>query len=163
MEKTIEKLKALLSENLPNATVEVDAPESAEGTWWIDVHSGKKRVTLEYRPQKGFGLFREDGGYGEGPSEVYRTPGLAARRVAQVIAGAAGKQTRLTLKELRELYLCSQVKMAEKVGVKQSAISRFEQRSEMKVGTLSAAVEALGGKLEIRAHFPDADVPISIR
>jgi transcriptional regulator with XRE-family HTH domain len=57
----------------------------------------------------------------------------------------------------------SQVTLAEKAGVKQSAISRFEQRSEVKLGTLAAAVKALGGELEVRAHFPDSDVPISLK
>jgi transcriptional regulator with XRE-family HTH domain len=72
-----------------------------------------------------------------------------------------GKQICLSLKDLRELYECSQVELAEKVGVQQSAISRFEQRDEVKLSTLAAAIRALGGELEIRAHFSDSDVPIS--
>lgn len=162
MEQTVENLKELLRQRLPHVRVAVDAPDRTGGNWWIDVYTGKKRLTLEYRPRKGFGIFHADAGYGEGPSEVYRTPELAVRRVAQVMSAARRERSRLTLKELRELYDCSQVKLAEKVGVKQSAISRLEQRNEVKLGTLAAAVQALGGELEIRARFSDADVAISV-
>ena len=161
MEKKIDSLKTLLSRILPNSSVAVDPPDRAEGNWWIDVRAGKRRLAVEYRPEKGFGIFHENAGYGEGPAEVYRTAELAARRVVQVMHGS--RRQRLTLKDLRELYECSQVNLAEKVGVKQSAISRLEQRNEVKLGTLAAAVQALGGELEVRAHFSDADVPISVK
>jgi DNA-binding XRE family transcriptional regulator len=163
MEKAIENLKILLSQKAPNSTVAVDPPDRADGNWWIDVRAGKRRVTLEYRPARGFGIFYENAGYGEGPAEVYRTAELAVRRVAQVINAGKRERVRLTLKDLRELYDCSQISLAEKIGVKQSAISRLERRSEVKLGTLAAAVHALGGELEVRAHFSDADVPISVK
>jgi len=51
---------------------------------------------------------------------------------------------------------------AKKAGVKQPAISRFEKRGEVKLSTLAATIKALGGKLEVRARFSDADVPISL-
>ena len=163
MEKQIENLKTLIRERLPRSVVELDAPDRADGNWWIDVRAGKRHVTAEYRPAKGFRIFNSDAGYGEGPAEVYRTAELAARRLAQLFVSSKSKRSRLTLKDLRELYDCSQVELAKKVGVKQSAISRFEQRSEVKIGTLAAAVNALGGELEVRAHFPDSDVAISVK
>ena len=52
--------------------------------------------------------------------------------------------------------------LAKKAGVKQPAISRFEKRGEVKLRTLADTIKALGGKLEVRAHFADADIPISI-
>jgi DNA-binding XRE family transcriptional regulator len=159
----IEKLKRLLDAGSPKPGISVDAPDNVEGNWWVDVRAGRKRVTLEYRPGRGFGIFHKDAGYGEGPAEVYRTPELAAIRVRQMMTAAKGKHAPLTLKDLRELYECSQIDLAEKVGVKQSAISRLEQRREVKLGTLAAAVKALGGELEIRARFSDADVPISLK
>lgn len=162
MEKTIEHLKKLLDDRLPRCVVAVDAPDRADGNWWLDVSMGKKRHTLEYRPGKGFGLFHEDAGYGEGPAEIYRTPERAAQRLAQLMATANGKRVQLSLKDLRELYGHSQVKLAKKIGVKQSAISRFETRNEYKLSTLAANIKALGGKLEVRAHFADSDVPISL-
>lgn len=128
----------------------------------LDVSMGKKRHTLEYRPGKGFGLFQEDAGYGEGPAEIYRTPERTAQRLAQLMAASNGKGVHLNFKDIRELYGHSQVQLAKKVGIKQSAISRFEKRDEVKLSTLAAAVKALGGKLEVRAHFADSDVPISL-
>ncbi|HEX3720512.1 MAG TPA: helix-turn-helix transcriptional regulator [Verrucomicrobiae bacterium] len=163
MEKVIEHFKTLLGEKLPNAKIKIDAPDNADGNWWIDIHVARKRITLEYRHKKGFGLFYKDAGYGEGPAEVYRTPELAARRVAQIMNARESKRRRLSLKDLRELYQFPQVKLAGKIGVQQSAISRFEKRSEVKLGTLAAAVKALGGELEVRARFSDADVPISVK
>lgn len=163
MEKAIEHLKVLLKEKVPNSAIKLDSPDSADGTWWIDIKAAKKRITLQYGNKSGFGLFYKDVGYGERPAEIYRTPELAARRVAQLMNAGKTKRRRLTLKDLRELYQFPQVKLAEKIGVQQSAISRFEQRSEVKLGTLAAAVKALGGELEVRAHFSDADVPISVK
>jgi len=159
MEKTIENLKDLLKEMLPQSHVKVDEPQHAGGNYWVDVSMGKKRHTLEYRPGKGFGLFHEDAGYGEGPAEIYRTAERAAQRVAQLMAGNS-KAIHLGLKDIRELYGHSQVTLAKKAGVKQPAISRFEKRGEVKLSTLAATIKALGGKLEVRAHFADADFPI---
>lgn len=72
------------------------------------------------------------------------------------------KTVRLGLKDIRKLYGHSEVTLAKKAGVKQPSISRFEKRGEVKLSTLSATIKALWGKLEVRAHFPDADVPITI-
>jgi len=158
----IESLKRLLIERLPQIRVKVEEPEHAGGYFWVDVSMGHRRHTLEYRPEKGFGLFHEDAGYGEGPAEIYRTPERAAQRLAQLMVTTNGKAIRMGLKDLRELYGQSQVTLAKKAGVKQPAISRFEKRGEVKLSTLAATIKALGGKLEVRAHFSDADVPISL-
>jgi DNA-binding phage protein len=162
MDKAIEHLKKLMAGRLPNCVVAVDAPDRADGNWWLDISMGKKRHTLEYRPGKGFGLFHRAAGYGEGPAEIYRTPERAAQRLAQLMAASNGKAIRLGLKDIRELYGHSQITLAKKAGVKQPAISRFEKRGEVKLSTLAATIKALGGKLEVRAHFADADIPISL-
>jgi len=162
MNATIEQLKQLLAGSLPHSQVRVDEPEHAGGNYWVDVSIGKKRHTLEFRPGKGFGLFHEGAGYGEGPGEIYRTPERAAQRLAQLMTAGNGKAIRLGLKDIRELYGHTQVTLAKKAGVKQPAISRFEKRGEVKLSTLAATIKALGGKLEVRAHFEDADVPISL-
>ena len=161
MEATIEHLKKLLAAGLPSSRVKVDEPEHEGGNYWVDVSTGRKRHTLEYRPGKGFGLFHENAEYGEGPAEIYQTPERMAQRLAQLMAG--GKRARphaLGLKDIRELYGHSQDTLAKKAGVKQPSISRFEKRGEVKLSTLAATIKALGGKLEVRAHFKDADVPI---
>lgn len=51
--------------------------------------------------------FSSHSGYGEGPAEAYRTAELAARRVAQIFASSNSRhRSRLTLRDLRELYEC---------------------------------------------------------
>jgi DNA-binding phage protein len=160
MDAAIEHLKQLLAGSLPKSQVSVDEPEQPRGNYWVDVTVGKNRKTLEYRPGKGFGLFHENAGHGEGPSEIYRTPERAVQRLSQLLAASNSKRVHLGFKDIRELYGHSQVTLAKKAGVKQPAISRFENRGEVKLSTLAAALKALGGKLEVRAHFEDADVPI---
>jgi DNA-binding phage protein len=162
MEPAIEHLKQLLATSFPQSQTRVEEPEHSWGNYWLTVSMGQKRHTLEYRQGKGFGFFQENAGYGEGPAEIYRTPERAAQRLAQLMTVGKGKAVRLGLKELRELYGHSQVRLAKKAGVKQPAISRFEKRGEVKLSTLAATIKALGGKLEVRAHFEDADVPISL-
>lgn len=162
MDAMIERLKRLLSRKLPQSRIKVDEPEHAGGNFWLDVSMGKKRHTLEYRPGKGFGFFHDDAGYGEGPAEIYRTPERATERLAQLMGAPNRNANRLGLKDIRELYGHSQVSLAQKAGVRQPAISRFEKRGEVKLSTLAATIKALGGKLEVRAHFKDADVPLSL-
>jgi DNA-binding XRE family transcriptional regulator len=163
MNAAIKKFEKLVIAAHLACKVVVDPPAQPSGYWFIDIKCGKRQITVEFRREAGFGIHREQAVYGETPAEIYRTPKLAARRVIQLIQPARKVTDNLTLKDLRELYSCSQVQLAEKVGVKQSAISRFEQRDEVKLGTLAAAIKALGGELQIRAHFPDADVPLSIK
>lgn len=163
MKNTIKDLERLLSSELPDCEVSVDPPHDPSGTWWIDVRCGRGLVTAEYRPGKGFGLFKEDGGYGEGPVEIYRSTERVVRRLTQLLAPGQSAAEDLTLKDLRKLFGLSQAELADKAGVKQAAVSRLESRSDAKLSTLTAAVEALGGQLEIRAHFPDSSVPISFQ
>ena len=55
----------------------------------------------------------------------------------------------------------TQVELAQTLGVNQPAISRLERKADMYVSTLANFVKAMGGKLEIRAVFPDGEVRIS--
>ena len=61
----------------------------------------------------------------------------------------------LTLAELREVRLRSQAALAAKLGIKQSAVSRLERRTDMYLSTLNGLIEAMGGSLQIIAQFPD--------
>lgn len=65
------------------------------------------------------------------------------------------------LADLRKALQVSQEQLAEALGRSQSAIAQMEQRADMKVSTLREAIEALGGKLELVAHFPAGDVKIT--
>ena len=60
-----------------------------------------------------------------------------------------------SLRDLRLAATQTQQDLARTLGVGQDAISRLEQRSDMLISTLRRYVEAMGGKLEIVARFPD--------
>jgi transcriptional regulator with XRE-family HTH domain len=61
-----------------------------------------------------------------------------------------------TLKDLRTERGVTQSNLASKLGIHQTALSRLEGRSDVSVSMLKSFVEALGGKLQIAAVFPDA-------
>jgi DNA-binding XRE family transcriptional regulator len=67
----------------------------------------------------------------------------------------------MPLDELRKARQLTQAKLAQSLGVNQSEVSRIEHRTDLYLSTLSEYVEALGGRLEIRAVFPDKEVRIS--
>lgn len=67
----------------------------------------------------------------------------------------------LPLEELRAARELTQEQLAAVLGVKQASISKLEHRTDMYVTTLAKFIEAMGGKLEIRAVFPDGAVRIS--
>lgn len=77
-----------------------------------------------------------------------------AKRVRETIAS-------MPLEEIRKARQMTQAKLAETLGVNQGEISKIEHRTDIYISTLAGYVEALGGKLEIRAIFPDREMRIS--
>ncbi len=67
----------------------------------------------------------------------------------------------MALADLRQARHLTQEDIAEVLGSRQAAVSKIEHRADMHVSTLRRYVEALGGELEIIAHFPEGDVRIS--
>ena len=66
----------------------------------------------------------------------------------------------MPLDEIRKARQMTQAKLAETLGVNQGEISKIEHRTDIYISTLAGYVEALGGKLEIRAVFPDREMRI---
>ena len=60
-----------------------------------------------------------------------------------------------TLKDLRQAVACTQEELAVKLGVGQDTISRIERRSDLLLSTVRRYVEAMGGKLDLVARFPN--------
>jgi transcriptional regulator with XRE-family HTH domain len=77
---------------------------------------------------------------------------LPAKRRAKVQQRAAELAT---LKDLRHAVERTQEELATALGVGQDTISRLEQRSDMLLSTLKRYVEAMGGKLDLVAKFPN--------
>ncbi len=67
----------------------------------------------------------------------------------------------MPLDELRRARQMTQAKLAESLGVNQGEVSKIEHRTDLYLSTLTEYVEALGGRLEIRAVFRDREVRIT--
>jgi transcriptional regulator with XRE-family HTH domain len=67
----------------------------------------------------------------------------------------------MSLHELRNARELTQGALAEQLKLEQPAVSKLERRTDMYVSTLRKYVEAMGGQLEIIAHFPEGNVRIS--
>jgi transcriptional regulator with XRE-family HTH domain len=77
-----------------------------------------------------------------------------ANRVRQSLAS-------MPLAEIRKARQMTQAKLAGALGVNQGEVSKIEHRTDIYLSTLAGYVEALGGKLEIRAVFPDREMRIT--
>ena len=78
---------------------------------------------------------------------------------------AAAERTRvmldeMPLAELREARDLTQATLAQALGVEQGNVSKLERRTDMYISTLRRYIEAMGGILEIVAHFPDGSVRV---
>ncbi len=82
-----------------------------------------------------------------------------SRRRSEALAAELRSDIRLT--ELRHALGVSQEELADLLDKKQAAISRFERRSDMHISTLREFINALGGRLEIIATFPNGSYHIS--
>jgi len=89
------------------------------------------------------------------------TADFSPQRKAKIIAQTEKLDTEMALGELRKAFSLTQEELAFKLNVKQPAISRLEQRSDMYISHLREVIEAMGGKLEIVANFGDRSVKIT--
>ncbi len=67
----------------------------------------------------------------------------------------------MPLQELRNARHLSQEQLAKTLSVKQSSVSKLEQRTDMYISTLRNFIKAMGGDLEIIARFPDGEILIN--
>lgn len=161
----VEQFVASLKEALPTASTKVDAPDRPEGHWVVDVEHAGHDVVVEWRAKHGFGVTSSaaEAGFGEGPEEVYEDPCEVVARVVELIQRK--ERTRppeaVLLRELRELAQLTQEELAKRLGIRQASVSKMERRQDMTLGTLRRVIEALGGKLEVTARFPQGAVRIA--
>ena len=85
------------------------------------------------------------------PARSRRRAGIKAREMLRDMA----------LTELRQARRLSQEELATTLQIKQAAISKMEKRTDMYLSTLRRFIEAMGGKLDIVARFPEGQVRIS--
>lgn len=89
------------------------------------------------------------------------TQDFEATRKAKIAAKKTQLKEEMAIHELRQALKISQAELAEKLQVKQPAISRLEKRTDMYVSHLRQVIQAMGGELEIVARFADNEVKIN--
>jgi len=67
----------------------------------------------------------------------------------------------MPLDQLRKAQQITQLQLAGVLEITQGEVSKIEHRSDVCVSTLAEYIEALGGRLEIRAVFKDREVRIT--
>ncbi len=162
--EAVDEFRQRLNQALPNALVEFDAPSSDSGTWWIDVSLSDFRTSLSWSAGFGFGVFTSEEGYGDKPDERYQSPHLAERRIVQMVGSLErpDASAAMWLRDVRTLIGVQQMLLADRLEVNQAAISRLENRQDLKLSTLLAYIEALGGKVEMRVRFDDFEAGIAL-
>ena len=76
---------------------------------------------------------------------------------------AAAKEmlAEMPMHALRDALHFTQQQLAEELSIKQGSISKLEHRPDHLVSTLRRFVIAMGGELELRAHFPTGTVSVT--
>lgn len=82
-------------------------------------------------------------------------------RRSRINARANALRAEMRLRELRRARELSQADLANHLKTDQGNVSRLEQQTDMYISTLRRYLAALGGSLEIVAHFPGGDVRIT--
>jgi hypothetical protein len=79
---SIQQIRRTVEKRFPAASLNVEEPVTAAGSWWLDVYLDGQHVVVEWRPAEGFGVSTPaDDDYGEGADEVYATIAEASDRV----------------------------------------------------------------------------------
>lgn len=79
---------------------------------------------------------------------------------AEADALAAQMIEEMALAELRAARELSQQQLATLLNISQPAVAKIERQTDMYLSTLRNIVTAMGGTLDLVAHFPEGDVRI---
>ena len=88
---------------------------------------------------------------------------MSPDRQARVNAKVKNTLKEMGLAEIRELHQVTQENIASVLHVKQSSVSRLEQRSNVTVESLRDYARALGGDLEVRIIIDEQSYPVSLK
>lgn len=160
----ISSLAKQVQARFPRWRVTEDVAEQPSGSSFLDVEFEGRTAVVEWRPGKGFGISAGPlEGYGTGPDEVYPTAESVLERLEDVLERAQHTVPlrELSLKRLREMRRITQEELAHALQIQQASVSKVEGRGDMRLSTLYKFVEALGGKLELVARFPEFEVKLN--
>ena len=156
--KPIQSLEQQILRRFPAARMTLDPAETPDGSWFLDIELDGHTLAIQWRADRGFGVTANPGaGYGEGADEVYADLETTSQRVLSLLLtqGRTVPPDAVRLKELRGERRLSQVELAGRLRVNQAAVSKLEKRSDIHLRTLRDVIAAMGGRLIIRASFPD--------
>ena len=85
----------------------------------------------------------------------HKAPPEKRERLKQEALSELDALERSGMAVLRTARHQTQVALAEQMNIPQSAVSRMERQRDLRLSTLQRYVTALGGRLEMRAVFPD--------
>ena len=89
------------------------------------------------------------------------TKDFSPERQARIAEKVLQLKQEMALAELRQARQQSQADLAARLHVQQPAIAKMERRTDMYVSNLRRFIAAMGGTLEIVAHFPEGSVTIT--
>ena len=161
---SITKLQTYIANTHPKANLALEEPLRQDGIWTLNVDLAGKHLIIEWSAGSGFGIsLPTDVGFGEGADEKLDTLEQVQKRVDQLLTTKElpAPPMPILLTRLREERGLTQMELASRMGVRQSTISGIERRNDVQFSTLRRVIEALGGKLEILALFPDASYRVN--
>ena len=161
---SITKLQTYIANTHPEVDLALEEPLRRDGIWTLDVDLAGKHLIIEWSAGSGFGIsLPTNDGFGEGADEKLDTLGQVQKRVDQLLTTKElpAPPMPILLTRLREERGLTQMELASRMGVRQSTISGIERRNDVQFSTLRRVIEALGGKLEILASFPDASYRVN--
>ena len=86
---------------------------------------------------------------------------MSPKARAQSEAMTAKLLKEMPLQELRQALDLTQQQVAETLKIEQAAVSKMEKQTDMYLSTLRRFIAAMGGRLEIIAHFREGAVQIT--
>ena len=88
------------------------------------------------------------------------TEELAPASRARIEVRKGELRAAMLLHELRQARAMTQKSVGEALNVNQPAVAKLERRTDMYVSNLRSYIEAMGGRLNIVARFPQGSVVI---
>lgn len=153
----LQQISDAVSKRFPGAKIALDSAQNGKGSSFLDVKLGDYFLIVEWNAEKGFGITSNpEIGYGERSEEVFEDGSVTLRRVLELLLSKTKTvPPTATLGQLRRERSLTQEQLAGSLKVRQASIAKMEGRSDILISTLHAIVSAMGGKLRIRAEFPD--------
>lgn len=93
--------------------------------------------------------------FGDLRESFLNDPERGERRREEVEKLSRAYDALLALHELREAAGATQADVARGLGVSQPYVAKLEKRGDMSLTTLASYLAVLGGRLEVRAIFPE--------